>query len=267
MGTNQDGSPNSMPQGVVVAFQQVARLLSTSVKLWHRLDIDTGGQRFDKPVLFVGNHGFGSMLDANVHAAFATFRKLGIEDNVSLLVHRSAWDMGLGPLMESAGAKPASREAAHEAFQSGRHLLVFPGGDLEAFRPYSERDEVNFYGRRGFAELAMDAGVDIVPIVTAGAGKTVINLPDPGFAKLTGVDKKARLKSLPVTVSMPWGLTVGAVGGPVPYLPLPVKLRTRVMSPMHARDGETFRDFGDRVEVAMQETLTELAKKSRFYFD
>jgi hypothetical protein len=40
-----------------------------------------------------------------------------------------------------------------------------------------------------------------------------------------------RLKAALVTVSLPWGLSIGAVGI-LPYLPLPTKLHTRVLAAM-----------------------------------
>ena len=63
------------------------------------------------------------------------------------------------------------------------------------------------------------------------------------------------MKALPVSISAPWGLTVGT-GALLPYLGLPTKLRTTVLWPMRAHDRESARQFGNRVEDAMQGAIT-----------
>ena len=69
-------------------------------------------------------------------------------------------------------------------------------------------------------------------------------------------------KVLPVSVSLPWGISVGTAGV-LPYLPLPTKLLTAVMPPIHPLEGESPADLAGRVEVAMQKRLTELAQQRR----
>ena len=61
----------------------------------------------------------------------------------------------------------------------------------------------------------------------------------------------------PISVSLPWGINVGAVGL-LPYLPLPSKIVTRVLPAQVAGDGEDATDFAARVETAMQRALTEM---------
>jgi 1-acyl-sn-glycerol-3-phosphate acyltransferase len=142
-------------------------------------------------------------------------------------------------------------------------VLVLPGGDIEAGKPFSDRDRIMFGGRRGFAKLAMDAGVPIVPVVTAGAGESLLVLSSGRrLARALRLDKTLRIKALPVSVSLPWGVNVGAVGM-LPYLPLPTKLDTAVLPAMQPQPGETHEQFGDRVESAMQARLTEMTKDRR----
>lgn len=71
---------------------------------------------------------------------------------------------------------------------------------------YSEK--IVFAGRRGFAQLAVDAGVPIVPVVTAGAGESLLILTDgQRLAPALRLDSLLRVKALPVAISGPWGLT------------------------------------------------------------
>ena len=230
------------------------------VNRYHRLDIDGDLSEPDEPVLFVANHGFGGIFDLNVFAILATFDALGLKRPVTMLTHQMAWSLGVGRFLEPFGARPASKESALEGFAAGNHVLVLPGGDLDASKPFAERNKIVFGGRTGFAKLAMEVGVPIVPIVTAGAGESALVLSDgQPLARALRLDKLLRAKALPVSISLPWGLTVGGAGM-IPYLPLPTKLATEVLSPMSPGEDESAADFAARVETAMQESLTRLAE-------
>jgi 1-acyl-sn-glycerol-3-phosphate acyltransferase len=213
--------------------------------------------------LFVANHGFGGIFDLNVFAVLATFDSMGLDRPITMLSHQIAWTLGVGRQAEPFGARPGSREAAMKGFVDGEHVLVFPGGDLDAFKRFKDRNSIVFGGRSGFARLAMEVGVPIVPIVTAGAGESLMVLSDgQRLARALRLDKTLRLNALPVSVSLPWGLNVGGVGL-LPYLPLPTKLTTHVLPAMTPEDGESAAGFAVRVEGAMQEALTTLAKERR----
>lgn len=209
-------------------------------------------------MLFVANHGFGGIFDLNVFAVGATFEQLKLDRDVTILTHQVAWTLGVGRLIEPLGARPASTQSAEEAFGRGEHVAVFPGGDLDAAKAWDERNLVKFGGRSGFARLAIDAGVPIVPIVTAGAGESLFVISSgERLARAIRLDKLLRVKSAPVSISLPWGLSIGAVGM-LPYLPLPTKLVTRVLPAMRPTDGEDAAAFAGRVEAAMQDALTDM---------
>jgi 1-acyl-sn-glycerol-3-phosphate acyltransferase len=246
----------SVPDPLVTAVETAKRLGIGFVRRWHRLDVGGAMEAPTEPVLFVANHGFGGIFDLHVFAVLAAFEDLGLDRPVTALTHQLAWTLRVGPLLEPLGARPASRESALEAFDRGEHVLVLPGGDVEAAKPFPDRHKVVFGGRSGFARLAMEADVPIVPMVSAGAGESVLVLSDgQAIAKALRVDKLLRSKALPVSVSVPWGLNVGVVGL-APYLPLPSKLVTRVLPPMRPEEGEDAESFAARVEATMQEALT-----------
>lgn len=233
------------------------------VRRYNRLEIDLQTPSPRKPVLFVANHGFGGIFDLNVMAANAALEDLDLDRPVNFLTHQLAWTLGVGRVIEHLGARPASRESAVEAFAAGNHVMVFPGGDLDAAKPFSQRNDIVFGGRSGFARLAMEQKVPIVPIVTAGAGESLLVLSDgQSLAKTLKLDKLLRVKALPVSLSFPWGLSVGAVGQ-LPYLPLPTKLRTTVLPAMKAKKAETAESYADRVQTAMQDALTAMTEHRR----
>ncbi|MFD6107216.1 1-acyl-sn-glycerol-3-phosphate acyltransferase, partial [Nocardia salmonicida] len=113
--------------------------------------------------MFVANHGFGGVFDLNVLAARSAYVRIGDPRRAVVLTHHMAWVMGLGPLLAKLGAEPATGENALAALARGEHVLVFPGGDVDAFKSWGERNRIIFDGRTGFARLAIRAGVPIVP--------------------------------------------------------------------------------------------------------
>ena len=233
------------------------------VRRYHRLQIDVEAGVLDEPVLFVANHGFGGVVDLNVMAVWAALEDMKVDRPVTFLTHQLAWTLGVGPIIEHLGARPASRESAHDAFAAGHHVVVFPGGDLDAGKSFADRNHIVFGGRSGFARLAMDEQVPIVPVVTAGAGESLLVLTDgERLARALRLDKLLRVKALPVSLSLPWGLNVGAVGM-LPYLPLPTKLHTRVLAATMAGPDEDADAYAERIEHLMQDALTGLTKNRR----
>ena len=250
----EESSPDLI-SGAAFAFR---RLAIEFVRRYNRLEVTTDSGTLSGPVLFVANHGFGGIFDLNVFAVGATFEQLKLDRDVTILTHQVAWTLGVGRLIEPLGARPASTQSAEEAFGRGEHVAVFPGGDVDAAKAWDERNHIKFGGRSGFARLAIDAGVPIVPIVTAGAGESLFVISSgERLARAVRLDKLLRVKSAPVSISLPWGLSVGAVGM-LPYLPLPTKLVTRVLPAMPPTDGEDAADFAVRVETVMQDALTDM---------
>jgi len=216
----------------------------------------------DRPVLFVGNHSGGNMSpDSMVFMlAFNTF--FGTERPIYALAHAlvTAYPV-LGALAKKWGVITAGPKIAEAALATGACVLVYPGGDVEVHRPWSARHEIRFDGRKGFVRLARDAGVPIVPVVSVGGQDTYLPLTDGrGIARALKLDKLARLKVVPISLALPWGLNVGDFAG---HLPFPAKIRQEVLPPIDLRqrfgeDPDIDQAYG-YVTSRMQEALTALA--------
>jgi len=257
-GSDEEQSSPDLVGGAVFAFR---RLAIEFVRRYNRLEVTAAPEALTGPVLFVANHGFGGIFDLNVFAVGATFQELELDRDVTILTHQLAWTLGVGRFIEPLGARPASPDSARDAFERGDHVAVFPGGDIDAAKAWEDRNRVKFNGRNGFARLAVEAGVPIVPIVTAGAGESLFVISSgERLARAIRLDKLLRVKAAPVSVSLPWGLSIGAVGM-LPYMPLPTKLTTRVLPAMTPFDGEDPADYATRVETAMQEAMTDMTAK------
>jgi 1-acyl-sn-glycerol-3-phosphate acyltransferase len=163
------------------------------------------------------------------------------------------------------GAVRASHDNGEKLLQRGEKVLVYPGGDEDALRPYRRRNEVVFGGRQGYIRLALRTGVPIIPVVAAGAHATFYVIDDLRWlAKLIGANRWGRFKVWPLTLSIPWGLTLGPL---LPHIPWPTKILIEILEPFHfertgpeaAADEAWVSECSRRVESTMQSTLYRLA--------
>jgi 1-acyl-sn-glycerol-3-phosphate acyltransferase len=234
--------------------------------LWFRAEV-RGLENIpaDGPVLLVGNHSGGNMTpDTTVFSlAFNTY--FGVERRFFQLAHNLVLALpGLG-FLRKYGTVAASPENAEKALSSGAALLVYPGGDYEVHRPSWESARVDFGGRKGFIRLALAKNVPIVPVVSIGGQETALFLTrGERLARLLRLDKLFRLKVLPISLAVPWGLNVGDMLG---HIPLPSKITIQVLAPIHLR-----KEFGRNPDVdeiygelitRMQATLDSLAAERR----
>jgi len=208
------------------------------------------------PVLLVGNHSGGNLTpDTHVFTlAFSTY--FGVERHFHQLAHNLVLSMpGLSSLRKY-GTVAATPENAALALDKGAALLVYPGGDYEVQRPSWESAKVDFGGRRGFIRLAQERDVPLVPVVAIGGQETALFLSrGERLAKLFGLDRMFRLKVLPISLALPWGLNVGDMLG---HLPLPAKLTIQVLEPIDV-SGMDVDEAYELVTGEMQRTLTGLA--------
>ncbi|MBK9180401.1 MAG: 1-acyl-sn-glycerol-3-phosphate acyltransferase [Acidimicrobiales bacterium] len=251
--------------GAGLAVRRVLEALGRAVAAYTRLEVEGPERLVDPPALIVGNHGFGGLTDLNVLAFSEAFRRLGLGAAVPavFLTHQLAFTAGLGPLLRPAGFRPAGREPARAGLAEGRYVVVLPGGDADASKTWAHRDEVVFDGRTGFARLAIDAGVPIVPIVAVGAGESLLVLSEGRrLAARLRLDRIVRQKTLPVSIAAPWGLNAG-VAALVGYLPLPSKMKVAILDPVRAEPGEEPAALAERVRAAMQAKADELTAGRR----
>jgi 1-acyl-sn-glycerol-3-phosphate acyltransferase len=220
------------------------------------------------PVLLVGNHSGGNMTpDTTVFTlGFNTY--FGVERRFYQLAHNLVLAMPGLSRLRKFGTVAASHENAHKALDSGAALLVYPGGDYEVHRPIWDANKVDFNGRTGYIRLALEKDVPIVPVVAIGGQETSIFLSrGERLARLFGLGRAFRLKVLPISLAIPWGLNVGDMLG---HVPLPAKITVEALPPIYLRE-----QFGQNPDVSeinryvlseMQGKLDELAAERRFPF-
>ena len=214
----------------------------------------------DGPVLFVGNHSGGNMTPDSIVFVLAFNTYFGVERAIYALAHAlvTSWPL-LGRFARRWGIITAGHTAARRALEQGACVLVYPGGDVETHRAWKARNEIRFDGRKGFLRLAREAGVPLVPVVSSGGQDTYLPLSDGrGLAKALRLDRMFRLKVLPISLALPWGINIGDFLG---HLPLPAKIRVEVLDPIDVESafGEDDDAAYEYVTGLMQETLTALS--------
>jgi 1-acyl-sn-glycerol-3-phosphate acyltransferase len=194
------------------------------------------------PVLLVGNHSGGNVTPDTTVFTLAFVAYFGAERRFYQLAHNLVVSMpGLGWLRKY-GTVAASPDNAQLALEKGAALLVYPGGDYEVHRPSWESSKVDFGRRKGWIRLALEKDVPIVPVVSLGGQETALFLSrGERLSKLLRLDKMFRLKVLPISIAPPWGLNIGDMAG---HLPLPAKIRVRVLDPVHLRE-----EFGEEPDL------------------
>jgi 1-acyl-sn-glycerol-3-phosphate acyltransferase len=238
-----------------------------AASLWHRGEVRGLGNVPDSgPVLLVGNHSGGNVMPDTMVFTMAFNTYFGVERPFYQLAHNLVLSMpGLGWLRKF-GTVAASPENARTALQSGAALLVYPGGDYEVHRPSWQRNRVDFDERKGFIRLALEENVPIVPVVAIGGQETALFLTrGEALARLLLLDRILRLKVLPISLALPWGVNVGDMLG---HVPLPAKITVETLPPIDLRA-----EFGpepdvdeiyDHITRLMQDTLDSLAAERRF---
>ncbi len=237
--------------------------MRTLSKVYFRSEV-SGLERIpaEGPVLLVGNHSGGTMIADTFVFAQAFYEKFGPNRLFHQLAHDLVFQVpGLRTLVQRWGTVPASPDNMAEALHRDAALLVYPGGDEETFRPSWETSNLDFAGRTGFIKLALEHNVPIVPIVALGGQETGLFLGrGRGLAKALQLDKVARLKVLPPVLGPPFGLTVLDLP---PRIPMPAKIRVRVMPPIDLRKTLGTKPDVDKgyklVTSRMQRTLTRMA--------
>jgi 1-acyl-sn-glycerol-3-phosphate acyltransferase len=241
-------------------------LMWLAASIWYRGEVRGLGNIPDSgPVLLVGNHSGGNLTPDTVVFTLAFNTYFGVERAFYQLAHNLVLSMpGLGRLRKF-GTVAASPENAAKALRTGAALLVYPGGDYEVHRPSWDRHTVDFDRRTGFIRLALDHEVPIVPVVSIGGQETALFLSrGERLARLLALDRMFRLKVLPISIALPWGLNVGDMLGHIP-LPSKITIETLPAIDLRAEFGPNpdLDEVYDHIVRVMQETLDALAAERR----
>lgn len=250
-------------------------LIQRLMPLWgwfyrHYFRVETSGWGNIPPegqMLFVGSHNGGLATPDLPMFLYDWFRRFGMGRKVYGLAHAKVWQAYplAARLAAGVGAIPFHARLALAAIEAGDSLLVYPGGGQDAFRPHRLRGRIHFEGRTGFLRLAIWHSLPIIPLISWGSHDTLFVIDDLyplvrslhalGMPWPLGIDPEV----MPLYLGLPWGIALG----PLPNLPLPSKIHTRVCRPIHlprtgyraSRDRSYVRWCYREVVNAMQQEL------------
>lgn len=181
------------------------------------------------PILIVGNHSGGLMSVDIAPLLVRWVEERGAEAPLYFLGYDLVFATPLiGNWLRRIGAIPANPRNARRALEANAAVVVLPGGDQEVFRPWVQRNVIDFAGRMGFVRLALRTGVPVIPMTIHGAHESAFVLTrGRRIARWLGVDR-LKIEVFPIVWSIPFGPTPGFV----PSLPLPAKITVELGEPL-----------------------------------
>jgi len=167
--------------------------------------------------LLVSNHAGMIPVDGGI---IQTGIEQELRRSVYMLAHHGFFRIPfVGKVLNGIGTVVAHPDNAHRLLrEDGRLVLAFPEGEKGPVKPRSERYRLQRFGRGGFVETAIRAGVPIVPIALMGTEDTTPVVAD---LEIGG-------RNLPLTLN---SLLFGPILGAVAHFP--AKIRARVLPPVH----------------------------------
>ncbi len=252
-------------------IKRVFPALAAMADSYYRAEVEGIENLSDKACLIVSTHNGGLATPDAYCLVVAFWRRFGLEAQGYGLMHRASFYIPmLGGFLNKLGAIPASTENGQRVLHANHPLFVCPGGDIDALKPFTQRHKIFFGKRRGFIRLALREQVPIIPVVSVGAHETLLVLNDGRWlADLIGLSRRYRIKTVPVTFSFPLGFTLGSLFS----IPLPSKIRIRILPPITLSEPPTAADDKQAVERCfahvrerMQSALDELASRRKRFF-
>jgi 1-acyl-sn-glycerol-3-phosphate acyltransferase len=167
----------------------------------------------------------------------------------------------IGTLWSRGGGIPAHPDNAYRLLHDEQQLaLVFPEGSKATGKLFSQRYQLRRFGRGGFVEIAMRAGVPVIPLAVVGAEESM-----PIVFKSTRLAKMLNIPYFPVTANM---LMFGPMGL-VTYFP--AKFKIRVLPPVHfdvppnqeRYSRSRVMEEAERIRRMVQEALYDMLRKRR----
>lgn len=159
--------------------------------------------------LLVGSHNGGMLAFDTVFTMVAVWDRFGPSRALYPLAHDLAFHHpATAKYAPRMGVLRAGHGAGSSALRAGELVLVYPGSDLDSYRPFRDRHRIELGGRTGFLKLALRERVPIIPVVSVGTHEQFIVLTrGDRLARLINTRRHLRASVCPIVISLPWGLT------------------------------------------------------------
>jgi 1-acyl-sn-glycerol-3-phosphate acyltransferase len=167
----------------------------------------------------------------------------------------------VGTLWARSGGVSARPANAYRLLKEQKQLaLVFPEGTKGPSKSFTDRYQLRRFGRGGFVEIAMRAGVPVIPIAVVGSEEAM-----PVLFRLPTLAKALGLPYFPVTANL---LAMGPLGIVMPF---PAKIKLHVLDPVTfdvAPDQERYSksrvmEEAEKIRAQLQEAVFDMLRQRR----
>lgn len=225
---------------------------------WFRMEMEGWENVPEAPALLIGIHSGAPFVWDAWTVGVQWWRHFGDARPLHGTAHDALMAAPLiGRFFRSMGVLPAAQDSITTALAEGRDVALWPGGEVDSLRPWSERDTAILGGRSGFVKVAIKTGAPIVPIATVGGADAMpVLIRGDRLSRMLRLDKALRLKVFPIAISLPWGIAPAAL----PQIPLPAKIRTMLMPAIHVDPDPARLEDDDYIEEIYQQVLSSIQK-------
>ena len=236
---------------------------------WFRMEIEGWEHIPEPPVLLIGIHSGAPFVWDAWTVGVQWWRRFGADRPIHGTAHDALMALPLvGGYFRKMGVLPAAPDSIATALAEGRDVALWPGGEVDSLRKWTERDKAILAGRKGFVRMAIHAGVPIVPIATVGGPDSMpVLATGRRIARALQLDRIARLKMFPIAINAPWGVSPAML----PEIPLPTKIRTAFQAPVEvhndpalASDDDYVNEKYEEVRASIQHGMDALARRRAF---
>lgn len=167
----------------------------------------------------------------------------------------------VGTMWARAGGVSANPDNAYRLLRDkGQLAVVFPEGTKGPSKSFTDRYQLRRFGRGGFVEIAMRAGVPVIPIAVVGSEESM-----PVLFRLPSLARALGVPYFPITANF---LALGPLGAVIPF---PAKFKLRVLDPIKfdvPPDQDRYSksrvmDEAERIRTLLQDTLYEMLRERR----
>jgi 1-acyl-sn-glycerol-3-phosphate acyltransferase len=167
----------------------------------------------------------------------------------------------VGTLWARSGGVSARPANAYRLLKEQQQLaLVFPEGTKGPSKSYTDRYQLRRFGRGGFVEIAMRAGVPVIPIAVVGSEEAM-----PVLFRLPTLAKALGVPYFPITANL---LAMGPLGIVMPF---PAKMKLQVLDPVTfdvPPDRERYSksrimEESERIRTRLQEAVFDMLRDRR----
>ncbi len=259
-------------------IRRFAALFWPFARIWFRPRVEGLEQVPPAPCLFICNHSAYGVFEILVLLALWN-RRFGVARPVVGMAH----DLGLiRPIRWGVipiGGVRASHQAALEALRRGYDVLAFPGGFVDALRPFGARYEVHWGRRAGFVRVAAEAGAPVVPLVNCGShAQYTLLRGGTGLARVLRLTR-VRIRTWPVPLGF-FGLLAAGLGAALgafsgwwilaaaasAFIPNPTRMDVKFLKAVDVRmplaaSSESFSQTAEDIRRQMTKELEELSQR------